>query len=86
MNPPALGKWFVLLGSSTDIVTQSVIHLAKCSTECIRDLDRDMEIECKMNGYVGEMKEHTRWCYSMSGREFGRAYSWGSGPRAVSLL
>jgi hypothetical protein len=71
-------------------LSQSSLHskylVSNQPTECIRDLDPDMEKECKSNGHVGEMKEHTRWCYSMSGREFGRVYSWGSGPRSVSVL
>ena len=53
--------------------------------ECIRDLDPNLEKECKALGYTGKYKEHARWCYTMSGREFGRMPSWGSGPkRAVS--
>ncbi|KAH8817325.1 FAD binding domain-containing protein [Xylogone sp. PMI_703] len=49
--------------------------------ECIRDLDIDMESEFMKAGYAGPEKGHTRWCETMSGREFGRITSWGSGPK-----
>lgn len=28
----------------------------------------------------GENMQHSRWCYSMAGEEFARAYSWGHDP------
>lgn len=39
-----------------------------------------MEKELLRTGYSGAEKNHTRWCETMSGREFGRINSWGSGP------
>ncbi|KAI1123578.1 FAD binding domain-containing protein [Nemania abortiva] len=49
--------------------------------ECIRDLDIDLERECRKLGYSGSVMGNTRWCNTMNGREFGRINSWGSGPK-----
>ncbi|KAL1619934.1 hypothetical protein SLS56_009901 [Neofusicoccum ribis] len=46
--------------------------------ECLRDIGLEDEL---MNlATKGDMMVHTRWCYSMAGREYARIYSWGNDP------
>ena len=46
-----------------------------------------MEKEFIKLGYTGTEVGHTRWCENMTGREFGRINSWGSGAkRGVRML
>ena len=47
--------------------------------ECLRDIG--IEEECLSSSCGGDMKSHTRFCYSFAGREYARLYSWGSGPK-----
>ncbi|KAH7414421.1 FAD binding domain-containing protein [Phaeosphaeria sp. MPI-PUGE-AT-0046c] len=49
--------------------------------ECIRDLDLRMYDECLQLGNYGDFMKHYRWCETMAGQEYGRAYAFGSGER-----
>lgn len=45
-----------------------------------------MEQEFRKLGYHGVETSHTRFANTMSGKEYGRVFSWGSGPdRMVKL-
>ncbi|KAL1621155.1 hypothetical protein SLS54_005650 [Diplodia seriata] len=47
--------------------------------ECLRDIG--LEDAIKNLGTKNEkFMKHTRWCYSMAGREYARIYSWGNDP------
>lgn len=46
--------------------------------ECLRDIG--LEEECLSKSTASKNMEHTRWCYSMAGEEFGRIHSWGHDP------
>lgn len=46
--------------------------------ECLRDID--LEDECRQLASPKEALTHTRWGYSMAGREYARLFSWGNGP------
>ncbi|OJD35441.1 dichlorophenol 6-monooxygenase [Diplodia corticola] len=47
--------------------------------ECLRDIG--LEDQIKNLGTKNEnFMKHTRWCYSMAGREYARIYSWGNDP------
>ncbi|EOD43277.1 putative -dichlorophenol 6-monooxygenase protein [Neofusicoccum parvum UCRNP2] len=46
--------------------------------ECLRDVGLDKP--CMRLATQGDCMLHTRWCYSMAGREYARIYSWGNDP------
>lgn len=49
--------------------------------ECLRDLDPRMYDECLRLGNYGDFIKHYRWCETMAGQEYARAYAFGSGDR-----
>ncbi|KIW67551.1 hypothetical protein PV04_06795 [Phialophora macrospora] len=52
--------------------------LNMAALECMRDLG--LEDECLRLGNRGDCLDSIRWCYSMSGVEYGRIHAWGAGP------
>lgn len=46
--------------------------------ECLRDIGLDKE--CLEVATQAGCMEHTRWCHSMAGEEYGRIHSWGHDP------
>ncbi|KIW31516.1 uncharacterized protein PV07_03161 [Cladophialophora immunda] len=46
--------------------------------ECMRDLG--LEEECLRLGNRGDALDSIRWCYSITGVEYGRIHAWGAGP------
>ncbi|KIW82495.1 hypothetical protein Z517_05522 [Fonsecaea pedrosoi CBS 271.37] len=46
--------------------------------ECMRDLG--LEDECLRLGNRGDALNSIRWCYSITGVEYGRIHAWGAGP------
>ncbi|OAP54411.1 hypothetical protein AYL99_11512 [Fonsecaea erecta] len=46
--------------------------------ECLRDLG--LEDECLRLGNRGDALNSIRWCYSITGVEYGRIHAWGAGP------
>lgn len=63
-------------GSVLAIVHDFVL-LAHVFLECLRAIG--LEEDCLKVGYAGEVVATVRWCKSMSGEEYGRVRSWGSG-------
>ncbi|KAF3765583.1 hypothetical protein M406DRAFT_36663 [Cryphonectria parasitica EP155] len=49
--------------------------------ECLRDID--LEGACRAASTSGDNMTHTRWCRTMAGEEFARAYSWGNDPQRM---
>jgi hypothetical protein len=49
--------------------------------ECMRDIGLE-EAAYKVGTY-GEPIQNMRWCYSLLGEEYGRAYSWGGAPKTT---
>jgi 2-polyprenyl-6-methoxyphenol hydroxylase-like FAD-dependent oxidoreductase len=47
--------------------------------ECLRDLDPRMHEECVRLGNNGDFMKHYRWCETMGGVEYARAYAFGQG-------
>ncbi|KAK5991516.1 2,4-dichlorophenol 6-monooxygenase [Cladobotryum mycophilum] len=80
-----LGKYGfhgLIISSAPSSANTPRAHINNQATmECIRDLDPEMEKEWRKLGYEGEEMSHTRWCETMTGREYGRVNSWGFGPK-----
>jgi hypothetical protein len=48
--------------------------------------DLGLEDDCVRLGHRGQALNSIRWCYSMSGIEYGRIHAWGAGPAKMASI
>ncbi|GIZ39927.1 hypothetical protein CKM354_000328900 [Cercospora kikuchii] len=69
----------VLVAAAPGTAKEPRAHITNAAAlECLRDIG--LEEEALKNATPSECMQHTRWCRSMAGEEFGRIYSWGNQP------
>lgn len=73
----------ILISAAPGTTTQPGAHISNAAAlECLRDIGLEESI-LKVASPSHTM-QHTRWCYSMAGEEFGRVYAWGNDPKRRS--
>ncbi|KAK0615159.1 FAD binding domain-containing protein [Bombardia bombarda] len=76
----AHGRTGIIIASAPATAETPRAHITNpAGLECLRDID--LERECLDLATDSDHMEHTRWCRSMAGEEFARAYSWGHDPK-----
>lgn len=69
----------IIISAASGTADTPRAHITNAAAlECLRDID--LETECVAAGSHGHNMQHTRWCQSMSGEEYGRVFSWGHDP------
>ncbi|EHA50554.1 hypothetical protein MCOR27_006153 [Pyricularia oryzae] len=72
-------KGLIVATTSTTADTPRAHITNMAALECLRDID--LEKKCIHLATHGDSMVHSRWCYSMAGREYARIHSWGNSPR-----
>lgn len=70
----------IMIAAAPGIAHTPRAHITNMAgLECLRDID--LEEACIKASTSGDNMTHTRWCRTMAGEEYARAYSWGNDPR-----
>lgn len=69
----------IMISTAPGTAKEPRAHITNpAALECLRDIG--LEEEVLRLATPGDCMQHTRWCHSMAGEEFGRIYSWGNDP------
>lgn len=75
-SPGLKGIMIAAAPGTADTPRAHITNMA--ALECLRDIGLDKN--CLEVATQAGCMEHTRWCYSMAGEEYGRIHSWGHDP------